>query len=164
LSVHCVSRPAGQDFARFLHDYRHFHAHCVSRGVPHYFRQRVAIQRLADDSLAAHALAQAALDVVVRMTRVPRRARAPMARLLARIATTAALTLARTSVRLKPLAALSARSLASHRCCLLKARSVSRISTRDEVAALQAISRSGSFFASTPGSFLASGEARRLPS
>jgi hypothetical protein len=92
------------------------------------------MQRFATDSFAPHPLAQAPLDVVVRMARVPVRARAPVTRALTRFATAAALTLARTRVRLKPLAALSARSLASHRCCLLKARSVSRISSRDEVA------------------------------
>jgi hypothetical protein len=55
--VDCVSRPADENFARFLHDYRHFDPYCVSRRVPDYFGQRVAIERLSDHAVSAHTIA-----------------------------------------------------------------------------------------------------------
>jgi hypothetical protein len=140
LRVDCVSRPADQDFARFLNDDRYFDSHCVSRRVPDYFGQRVPIHRLADHGTSAHPLAQTTLQVVVRMSRVPVHACAPVARALTGFAIAAPLTLARPCIRLEPLAALSAWSLASHRCCLLQeARSVTCIVARDDVSVLQAL-------------------------
>jgi hypothetical protein len=121
LRVHCVSRPKCENFARFLHDYRSFQTHCVSRLLPGYFRQRVALKRRAARTLDAHALAKPALAVVVRVLRVPCCARAPMSLASALIATARALSLASTRVRLEPLAANPTRPLARHHC-LLKRR------------------------------------------
>jgi hypothetical protein len=84
LRVHYVSRPAAQDSAGFFDDYRDFDAHCVSRSVPGNFGQRIALQRRSNALISTNALAKPALNVVIRMARVPRRARAPMTRLLAR--------------------------------------------------------------------------------
>jgi hypothetical protein len=114
LRTHCVSRPERQDFARFLHDYRGFHAHCVSRGLPGYFRQRVAPQRLAEPDFGPNSFPKPPLAVVVRVLRAPRRARAAMTLAPAIIATARALSLARTWVRLEPFAANPTRPLARH--------------------------------------------------
>ena len=95
----CVSRPADQDFACFLHDYRDFYAHCVSRGDPDYFCQGVPLQRLADHLFCAHALAKPALHVVVGVSSAPVCARASMSRSLTRLAITRALALFRARIR-----------------------------------------------------------------
>jgi hypothetical protein len=121
LRVHCVSRPKNEDFARFLHDYSGLQTHCVSRLVPGYFAQRIALKRRAARPLDTHALAKPPLTVVVRMLRVPCSARAPVSLASALITTARALSLARTRVRLEPLAANPARPLARHHC-LLKRR------------------------------------------
>jgi len=119
--MHCVSHPKCEDFARFLHDYRSFQTHCVSRRVPGYFCQRVTLKRRAARPLDAHALAKPALAVVVGVLRVPCGARAPMTLASALITTAHALALTRTRVRLEPLAANPTRPLARHHC-LLKRR------------------------------------------
>jgi hypothetical protein len=148
----CVSRPGGQDFASFLHDYGDFHAHCVSRRVPDDFGQRVALERLADDAISAHPLAQPTLQVVVRVTRSPVCARAPVTLALTLRSIAAALTLARPRVRLEPLAALSARSLAGHRCCLLgEARSVTCSGLATKAPPFRRSARMGHFSRAPPG-------------
>ena len=102
--VDCVSRPAGENFAGFLHDHGDFHADCVSRSVPDYFGQGVALQRLANHLLGAHALAEPALDVVVRVPGAPIRARALVPRPLTRLVPASPLARCRARIRLKPLA------------------------------------------------------------
>jgi hypothetical protein len=120
LRVDCVSRPSHENFPCFLHDYSYFQTDCVSRRVPDHFGQRVALERLADARLAPNALSQAALAVVTGMALMPSRTRSTMPRVLALFAAAASLTLARSLARLEPLAALAARALATHRCCLLE--------------------------------------------
>jgi hypothetical protein len=131
LRVHCVSRPADQDFARFLNDDCDFDAHCVSRRIPDNFGQWIAFERRTHPLISANALTKPSLEVVVRMPCVPLRARAPMTRPLARLSIATPLPLTRARVRLEPLAALSARSFAGHRGCLLEeARSVTCLGSR----------------------------------
>jgi hypothetical protein len=119
LRVDGVSHPSDEDFASFLYDYRDFQSDCVSRDVPDYFGQWVTLERRADDRFAPNSLSQTALAVVVRMALMPLRTRSAMSRLLALFAAAAPLTLARSPARLEPLAALTARALATH-CCLLE--------------------------------------------
>jgi hypothetical protein len=153
--MHCVSRPKREDFARFLHDYRSFQTHCVSRLVPGYFCQRVALKRRAACPLNTHALAKPALAVVVRVLRVPCRARAPMTLASALIATARALSRPSTRVRLEPLAANPARPLARHHCLL----SGGSVAQRAQTATAESCTAGGSFFESNAGSFFESGEA-----
>jgi hypothetical protein len=121
LRAHCVSRPEREDFSGFFHDYRCFQTHCVSRGVPGYFGQRVARERLTGHHVDANPLAQPTLAVVVAVALVPRFACAPMALSLAFVTAACALSSARPRVRCEPLAANPARPPASHHC-LLKRR------------------------------------------